>query len=446
MSNQRWRKINQFVAVSATGKKQSAFGTFLADAELNSRENCEIEMDLVVERTQEYNCDKVDLIGEPVKSRYRRFRFTYTNPTAHQAFRMIAYKEGAVTSPVGTPANEVQTLSRSGTVSGGTFTLGFSFEGRAGSSAPIAWNATAADIQKSITNQANQLGKIIHSGDVVASGDWAGGIVLTFAKRLRNTNLPLLTVANTAITGGGSVVNAQTTAGEQNYHTAQRSDDGSKPLVTIATGNKGQSVATRKYGDGVIESVDFSLAENQTDVQMTVVGVFNFNPEEISGFTVPACVNLPAMKTTDSRIEIDSNFEQRDLVSHSISLNDNVPVAAAFAYDDIDMSNAPERGDQPTQEFTSEIFGDATHNLYVLAEDEHIEGNEVPFNTHLGIPGNRVSILSPETKIKPQSQLEGFSGQANQSTIKFTGTPYGITDIPVTYEGFLDQATAFLTT
>ena len=47
--NSRWRKINQFLAVSGIGKKQTGLGAFLADADLNTRENCQIEIDTEVE-------------------------------------------------------------------------------------------------------------------------------------------------------------------------------------------------------------------------------------------------------------------------------------------------------------------------------------------------------------------------------------------------------------
>ena len=358
---------------------------------------------------------------------------------------MIAYQTGAVTAPVGTAANEVQTLTRTGTVSGGTFPLSLAnFEGRSGSSRAIAWNATAAQIQAAIVDQAKTLGKIIKPGDVMVTGDWTSGIVLTFAKRLRNTNLPLMTVNNSAITGGGTITAAQTTAGGQNFHTAQRSADGTKPLFSIATGDQNGSVATRKYGDAVVDSIDFTANPDQTNVQMTVVICCNFNPEEVSSFSVPACVKLPAVRVEDVRLKIDGTFENRDLVNHAISLNDNVPVKAAFVFDDIDVTAPFVAGDQPTQQFTTEIFGDSSHSLYHLAENEYVEGNEVEFITHFGNPGNRVSVIADETKIKPQGQLEGFSGEANQSTVKFTGTPYAITDIPVRFEAYLDQAVAFL--
>lgn len=443
----RWRKLNQFLAVSGVGKQQTAFGTFLADVDLDTRENCEIEKDFEIQRGEQRNCDQVDLIGQPVRSRFTRFRLTYNNPTPQQIFRMLCYKEGAVASPTGTPANEVQTIARTGTVSGGSFPITFpSFEGRTGTTAQIAWNATNAQILAALTNQASSIGKIIKPGDVVVGGNWTSGITLTFAKRLRNANLPLLTVDNSLITGGGTVGITETTAGDQNYFILMRSADGTKPLFTIATGDKAGSIATEKYGDAVVESVDFILNSEQTNVQMVVVIACNFNAELLTGFTVPACVNEPPVLVVDTKLLIDGVYYNRDLVNHAISLNDNVPVAAAFAFDDIDVSVPFARGDQPTQEFTTELFGDSNSALHALALNEYVEGNEVLFITHFGVPGNRVTITAESAKIKPQTSLDGFSGAANQSTLKIAATPFGISDVPVYFEAFLDQSVAFLGT
>ena len=446
MANSRWRKINEFLAISGIGKKQSGLGAFLADADLDTRENCQLEIDVEVERGQERSCDNRDLTGEPVKSRYRKFRLTYENPTPLQMFRLIAYKEGAVTAPTGTPGNEVQTLTRTGSVTGGAFPLSVvNYEGRSGTTKLIPFNATPAQIQAAILDQAKTLGKIIKPGDVTVTGDWTAGIVMTFGKRLAKADLPLL-IVGAGVTGGGSVVNTQTTQGGNKLHTAQRSADGGKPLFTLATGDQNGSIATRKYGDAVVDSIDFNVDTSKVNVSMTVVICCNFIPEEVSNFTVPPCIKLPAVRVEDVRLKINGVFENRDLVNHAISLNDNVPVKAGFVFDDIDVSAAFVAGDQPTQNFTTEIFGDSTHPLYALAENEYVEGNEVEFITHFGNPGNRVSVIAEETKIKPQGQIDGFSGEANQSTIKFTGTPYAITDIPVKYEAFLDQSVAFLST
>lgn len=443
MRNTKWRKLNQFFVVSGAGKKQPAFGEFLTDNALDTLEPCEVEIDLVVERGEERNCDKRDLIGQPVKSRMRRFRLTYERFTPLQAFRMIAYKEGAIDAPVGAAFNEVQKLTRTGEVTAGTFTISLSLEGRTGTTKPIAWNASNAAILAAITGQLGTLGKVVHPGDVAVSGDWATAISLTFAKRLGKANLPLVAINNAGLVGGGTVVPTQFTAGDNHKHAARRTADGSKVLFSFATGDKGGSIATQKYGDAVVESIDFTCNPDQTDVSMTVVVAARFNPEEAADFVVPPCVNAPSVKVTDVRIKIASAYQHRDLVNHAVSLNDNVPVKAAFAFDDIDVSAPFVAGNQPTQEFTSEFFADSNNPLYQLALEEYVEGNEVEFLTHFGNPGNRLSIIADETKIKPQAQIDGFSGEADESTVKISGTPFGITDIPVRYEAYLDVATQF---
>jgi hypothetical protein len=564
----RWQKINQFLVLNGEGKIQPDLGEFPADAYFDTRENCEIEMDLEIERDKQLNCNGRDIYGEPTKSRYRRFRLNYNSPTPQQIFRHVAYFAGAVDDPVGSPANEVQFLSKSGTTSSGSFKLAMTLEGRSGVSKPVPVNPTVAQLIAAITSQAATLGKIIQPGDITGAGgtaqvetntvvgtidadgnipvtvraansvalaagktvqvavlngdsasvvggkiraalaadtdvnaffivsgtganyiltartraandtamnaghtngtatgltpsatsvnttpgvaqtEFGSGIFLTYAKRLRNADLPLLTVDNSLIVGGGTYAVAQTTPGAQNFHAAQRTDDSSKVLFGLALGNKADSTVTEKYGDAVSESINFTVSADQTNVTMQVVICCNFNPDTFTSFSVPACTNEPPVLAVDTRLKIDGVYRNRNLVSHAVALNDNVPVAAGFGFDDIDVSVPFVAGDEPTQEFTTELFYDHADSdsaaLRTLALDEFVEGNEVEFITHLGNPGNRVSIIAGDTKIKPQGQLDGFSGSANQSTIRLIGTPYGKSDIPIRFEAMLDQGVSFL--
>lgn len=448
MANPTWRKVNQFFASSRIGKKQSAFGTFLADEDINWMERCDVEINLTVETSERRSCDGQDIVDEKVRRRRRQFRLTFNDPDPHTKFKYVAWKEGAVTAPTGTVANEVQTLTRSGTVNGGTFPLSLSnFEGRSGTTKQIPYDASPAAIQAAIVDQAKSLGKIIQPGDVAITGNWGTGIVMTFGKRLRNANLPLLTVGNDDIDGGGTIVNTQTTAGGNKYHTAQRSADGSKPLTTFATGDKNGSIATEKYGDAVVSSVDITASNEQTNSKMVVIVDCHFIPEETTEFEVPECVNTLGVEAEDIRLKFNGIFEHRDLVNDSVSLNDNVPLNAAHKFDDPDITSPFVRGNQPSQEFQTELFANADHPLRRLALNQNVSGNHIETIRHYGNPGNRFTIIAPETKIKPQgNQLDDFSGEADESTIKLNGTPYGITGIPVTYEAYIDQTVAFLST
>lgn len=447
MANARFRKLNEFLLTSLIGRMQAAFGMPLLDSALDTLENCEVEMNLEIERGEQKNCDKMFIIGQPVKKRRRQFRFRFTDPTPHQMFKYTAYMTGAVEDPTGIAQNEVQTLTRSGTVDGGAFQLAMTLEGRSGVSKPISWNATNQQILAAIIDQAYSLGKIIKPGDVTVTGVWGTGIILTFGKRLRNANLPALTITGSTITGGGSIVVAQTTAGGNKYHTAQMSADGTKPLFSFAMGDKGGSIANRKYTDAVVSAVDFNTNIEQTNVEMIVTVDCHFVPGEASTIVVPACVNKPAVLATDFRIKFGGTFEQRDLVSDAVTLNDNVPTGAAHAFDDIDITRAFQRGDSPSQDTNTEIFGNSNHPLHALAENEFVEDNEIEVVRHYGNPGNRFTIIAPETKIKPQgNQLEGFSGEMRESTLKLNGTPYGKSGLPVTFEAYLDQTVSFLST
>lgn len=94
------------------------------------------------------------------------------------------------------PVNEVQNISvATGTPTAGTFTL--AFDGQ--TTAPIAFNATAAQVQAALEALTN-----INPGDVVASGGPLPGtsVDVTFQGQYAGTNVPQMTVDNTNVIGG----------------------------------------------------------------------------------------------------------------------------------------------------------------------------------------------------------------------------------------------------
>lgn len=101
---------------------------------------------------------------------------------------------------------EVQTQSKVSTVSGGTFTISFMGE----TTSAIAYNASNATVLAALEALPN-----IAPGDVaLASGPVnTGGVTFTFAGQYASSNVPLMTIDSTLLTGGGSYTIAQTTAG-----------------------------------------------------------------------------------------------------------------------------------------------------------------------------------------------------------------------------------------
>jgi len=100
---------------------------------------------------------------------------------------------------------EVQTLTETGTVSSGTFTLTFMGE----TTANIAYDATSGTIQTAILLLPN-----LDSGDVVVTGGPAGtsDVIFTFGGRYASGNVPLI-IANSGSLVGGTYAVAETTPG-----------------------------------------------------------------------------------------------------------------------------------------------------------------------------------------------------------------------------------------
>jgi len=98
-------------------------------------------------------------------------------------------------------ASEVQTLTITGTPTGGTFKLKF----RGYKTAAIAYNATAAAVDAAL----ELLGTIGTGGVTCAGGPLPGTpVTITFAGQLANQNVPTITLTDAAFTGGTTPVGA----------------------------------------------------------------------------------------------------------------------------------------------------------------------------------------------------------------------------------------------
>jgi hypothetical protein len=109
----------------------------------------------------------------------------------------IILKKGTVVGQISSAAaNEVQSLTISGTPTGGTFTLTFGGQ----TTTPIAFNATAAAVQTALAALSS-----IGSGNITCSGGPLPGsaITVTFNGLLANQPQSLM-VGATALTGGTS--------------------------------------------------------------------------------------------------------------------------------------------------------------------------------------------------------------------------------------------------
>jgi hypothetical protein len=107
----------------------------------------------------------------------------------------------------GTETNEVQTITTTGTPTGGTFRLSF----RGVQTAALAHTSTSAQVQAALEALST-----IGTGNVTCTGGpLPTGVVVTFVGLLAGSNWPMIALANNSLTGGTTptVVIAETTPG-----------------------------------------------------------------------------------------------------------------------------------------------------------------------------------------------------------------------------------------
>lgn len=427
--NSPQRLLNRFLALSGTAKVQTDKDTGLDSADLTARHKCEISMSEVIQRTEVRDCRGQDLMDETLRSRALRFTFNYSEVTPQILAMWAAYFFGAAASPVGTPANEQQTITVTG-----DGTLSLTLEGRTVTTKTIPETGlTAAKIRDALTTAAMIF---IHPGDVAVTG--TGPYVVTFQGRLAHANLATMV-------GSGGFAVAGTTNGDQNKHVGSRSTGTQKVRFSFALGWDNVSDRVEKYVGYVCESFQPKLDRRQ-NVSLSVTVIGPWEPEIVTDFSIPDCVNITPLRTDDCKIEINSAWETPDVNTERYNLNDNVPTdeTSAYGFDEVDVQDL-ERGDTPAYSITAGIFASEVDAIYQLAYNERTQ-DPVDYRTHFGQPGNRFSLLSPGTKIKFQDQRMTAAGALRKSVVQITGTPFKIdSNPPISWEAYLDQSTAFLT-
>lgn len=425
------RLVERFLAVSEAAKIQSGPEVGLVNADINVRHACEITMEEVVLRNEVRDCRGQDLVDETLRTRGLRFTFNYEAVTPQILAMWAAYFFGSAVAPVGTQADEVQTLTV--TASG---TLSLTLEGRTVVTSLIPITPTAQQVQDALT--APRM-RFIQPGDVVVTG--SGPFTLTFPNtgRLRRANLPLLV-------GTGGMAIAAGTNGAQRFHALNRATANAKVRFSFCMGWENVTNRVEKYIGFICDSYTPNLTRRQ-NVSLSVSVVGPWAPELVTAFAIPACVNIAALITDDCKVQVQSLWETTDISTEQYTLNDNVPIdeSSAYGFDSIDIQDL-ERGDQPSYDIQASIFASEADNIYTLALNERTQ-LPVDYRTHFGQPGNRFSLISTKTKIKFQNNRIAFAGTLNKSTVNIQGTPYKDGSIaPVTGEAYLDQATAFLVT
>ena len=407
------RQETYFLAFSEDFKQQSAVDVPLANVDLD------ILLPLVEptrpqkEQSREtiYDCDGVHIRQTFINSELMRWNFSI-QPSARMFAGFMALAKGAASAFAGTAASEVQTLST--TATGGTFTLSLAFEGRTGTTVPIAYNASTATIKAALEGMQRPIGP----GDIATvTGNWSTGIIVTFGGKLANTALPLMTIDNSLATGG-TVTIAETTPGVPRISDITRATSAELPLISFIIGYDGDTASYKKYYNHAVNSVTLNINKGQlSQIDIEMIGSTLYTSEP--GFTVPQCINYDPIRAVDTRFEIDANFITADTRSINYTLNNNMASDQdAFPFDSVFMS-VFERGYRQTETLEFAVDGCETDDLYEWADSL----TDKPVKIYFGAPVNRAILDVPVCELSLGTPDVGYT-PGGRTFINVAGEPH----------------------
>lgn len=170
-------------------------------------------------------------------SAYTRLEpYVYPDRAAYRGVNLapgLTIARGTILGLITNAANDVQTISDTDTVSGGTFTIsGINLNtGEAFTTDDLAYNVAVADVQTALEEH-------LGAGNVTVTGGPLPGTdtVITASGALVGRPLPLLTIDSSALTGGGSLSIAHTTVGRSAQTAVAYDDDGTDDGRRVAIG------------------------------------------------------------------------------------------------------------------------------------------------------------------------------------------------------------------
>lgn len=427
-----------YYAFTSIFKKQTSFGSALADADLDERHNCTVTFEDVKERETVFDCAQEDIVDEETTSQLKRVRLSYSSITPQRLYGWITMLLSSTAAATGTPNDEVQTITQAD-ADGGAAPWTFAFEGLSSTTSNLAWNISAANLKAAL-----EALESVGEGNIASvTGTLATGFVVTFGGALAKTNVPLITIGSGYTDGGSPVAPSvvQTTAGGNNYHAATRSTDDQLAKTSFGCGWENNADDPKKYRDMVVDSITITFNRRRL-VTVEVVLLGRFTPAEMTGFTEPDCIIPDGLKGDECLAVINSQYLREEFWQSTITLNNAVPTGDdAFPFSGVEIVNL-ERGDKPTYPLTMQILGSGRDTIGALIEDE----TKVPVTFHFGNPGNRCSLIFPNVLMKFASNPIQYVGDRNRSAHNIEATPHKDDTLhaPLRAEAMLSQSEQFL--
>lgn len=325
----------------------------------------------------------------------------------------------AMTNPGGT--SEKQTITITGSPTGGTFTLTYSAQ----QTAPIPYNATAAQVQSALEALSN-----IAPGDVWCTGGNlpATPVVVEFAGTLYG-DVALMTANSASLTGGSTptATPATTTAGVTYVgaavHQFWPSDAAQLPFVAIQEKlGGGAGLDVFNYTDGVVNSLHLESDANGylmgsagMIARKQTAGISPLDPTTlydnlpmVVGTNVTVTYNNVTLSAKSFSMDFDNGFEDDDFRLGSFFLGSLVPKRRALTY-----GFSIREADNTLWRQASYGASASTTPGGVVTKQEL----RITMSTYETIPGTTPTLSYTLRLISPYAILEPYSLQASGDDI-----------------------------
>lgn len=404
--------------MSGVGLKQTDKDTPLDVADLDFRINVTSRNYVNTDKTIEeiFDCVAEEIVEKEVTRVIRRLPIEgqFNGKTAAI---LASYAMGVAASPTGATTNEVQSLVVDGT--GGQFNFELAYDGMTRNvNIPVA-GLTAAKVKHFIESLDN-----IGFGNTTVTG--AGTFTITYVGKRAGADIPLPTVDDSLVTGGGASASiTQTTAGNQKSHAITELPPAlyQPPYTSFGIMFEDEVGSERELVGAVMDNIKFT--GSGADGKITFSGdIIARDLIPAAGLEVPTCVVYRPQRTADCLFVRNGSDLTDILREFEYSFNNNT-LTGDTAYTGRGVRpNRLERANKRTRQLTFGLLGGITNDIYQEAE-ANPEGNVLAvYALRIGTAGDGLTVNIPNglTELNTGGGLT-FDGESEEAVDRLIVTP-----------------------
>lgn len=428
---------------SSTGKKQVDRDTPLALVDLDERINVTSTNWVETAKTIEdiMDCIREEVAGRETTRMLRRLPIE-ANFHARTAARILAYLKGVAADPTGATVNGQATVTIVGT--SGNYRLKLPYEGISPVTAPIAYNATAAQFKYAVESLDN-----VGFGNTTV-GKVGGVYTVEWIGKRAAAPIPVFIVEENNLAGGAATVTPLVTVvGSQRQHLVTEAPDYQPPYTSLALAFEDEPGSERLLVGAVFDNVRFRLPEANGIVTMTA-DIIARDLQAGTGLDIPPCVVYRPMRTGDCRlIHNGVDYSALEALVDAEYFWNNGILTGNSAYPGRGVKPGRlERARQRTRGLNFRLRGGVTNALYEEALTNP-EANILRATAlRVGVAGDGIEETLPNNLVELDTGGGiALSADNGESVDRYVSTPtkQGAT-APSSTAAFIPQATAFLST